>query len=116
VHIQSKRLPRRLIDTVYREFDCYDPAARAPTPLPPMSLSDHEEDNEEECGAGRQRVDSAEFEARKTDTDASISTFADLVTPSQPIKPDPRMFSSPSELSDCPSNLSEWDMGKPVSK
>lgn len=28
---------------VYRRFDCYDPHARAPTPLPPLSLEDENE-------------------------------------------------------------------------
>jgi len=31
---------------VYREFDCYDPAARAPTPLPPMFLDEEEHHGE----------------------------------------------------------------------
>ncbi|KAJ4365736.1 hypothetical protein N0V83_008356 [Neocucurbitaria cava] len=30
---------------VYRDFDCYDPAARAPTPLPPMFPDDLEDEN-----------------------------------------------------------------------
>jgi len=30
--------------TVYREFDCYDPIARAPTPLPPRFDDDDDED------------------------------------------------------------------------
>ncbi|KAL6707351.1 hypothetical protein ACN47E_004130 [Coniothyrium glycines] len=29
---------------VYRSYDCYDPDARAPTPLPPMSLGDSAEE------------------------------------------------------------------------
>jgi len=39
-----------------------------------------------------------------------------FVTPLKATKPDPRMFFSPSELSDCPSDISEWDVGKPVSR
>jgi hypothetical protein len=31
-------------ETVYRAFDCYDPAARAPTPLPCMFLDDEDEE------------------------------------------------------------------------
>jgi hypothetical protein len=33
----------RTNETVYRAFDCYDPDARAPTPLPCMFLGDDEE-------------------------------------------------------------------------
>ncbi|KAF2024674.1 hypothetical protein EK21DRAFT_117521 [Setomelanomma holmii] len=37
---------------VYRDFDCLDPAARAPTPLPPMFPDDSEdEDLQEKTGA-----------------------------------------------------------------
>ncbi|KAH6873122.1 hypothetical protein BKA58DRAFT_161038 [Alternaria rosae] len=169
---------------VYREFDCYDPAARAPTPLPPLCLSD----NDEEAGAVEQRIDSGEQKARKLEEGAGVFIFASnidskggfitlrrddlfrdhanrerligkmesvlieskskkmyltleeccsacgipehlspmknspkqqnikFVTPLKTTKSDPRMFFSPSELSDCPSDISEWDVDNPVLK
>ncbi len=33
-------LPTTNVSKVYREYDCYEPNARAPTPLPPMALED----------------------------------------------------------------------------
>ncbi|KAI4955590.1 hypothetical protein J4E91_001451 [Alternaria rosae] len=153
---------------VYREFDCYDPAARAPTPLPPLCLSD----NDEEAGAVEQRIDSGEQKAQKLEEGAGMFIFASnidskggfitlrrdglfrdhanrerligkmesalieskyvshytlsriarsqqnikFVTPLKTTKSDPRIFFSPSELSDCPSDISEWDVDNPVLK
>ncbi|KAI4930505.1 uncharacterized protein J4E92_004337 [Alternaria infectoria] len=169
---------------VYREFDCYDPNARAPTPLPPLCLSD----DDEEAGTVEEKIQDGEHETERMEEDSEIFTFASnvksaggvitlrrdelfrdhadreyligkmesaliesrskkvhltleeccracgipehlnpveksptklkikFVTPLKPTKPDPRMFFSPSELSDCPSDISEWDVGKPVLK
>ncbi|KAI4668570.1 uncharacterized protein J4E78_002397 [Alternaria triticimaculans] len=143
---------------VYREFDCYDPDARAPTPLPPLCLSD----DDEEAGAVEENIHDGEYETERVEEDPEIFTFASnvkstggvitlrrdelfrghadrehligkmesaliesrsptklkikFVTPLKVTKPDPRTFFSPSELSDCPSDISEWDVGKPVLK
>ena len=51
--------------TVHRVYDCYDPEARAPTPLPPMVLED-----EEELENDRQHTDTS-IETKNVD---SVST------------------------------------------
>lgn len=68
----GKQLPPRLTNLVYREFDCYDPAARAPTPLPPLCLSD----NDEEARAVEQRIDSGEQKAQRLEEGAGVFIFA----------------------------------------
>ncbi|KAF3047599.1 hypothetical protein E8E12_010724 [Didymella heteroderae] len=45
---------------VYREYDCMDPLARAPTPLPPMFLYNEEEEEEEEEDNGLLNPSNAE--------------------------------------------------------
>ncbi|EUC39295.1 hypothetical protein COCCADRAFT_80892, partial [Bipolaris zeicola 26-R-13] len=146
---------------VYRTFDCYDPDARAPTPLPPMFLSDDEEDEVLQCGAGadietlalapdagnkgstatarcdessrghadkKHLVGKTEYALQDTITPPTSPTVKKLdtaivgnkhtnpITPPKDVKskvqnPSP----SSSGLSDCPSDLSEWDVGLPVS-
>ncbi|KAG9192672.1 hypothetical protein G6011_11406 [Alternaria panax] len=162
---------------IYREFDCYNPDAQAPTPLPPMYLSDDDIDG----GAVGQGSPSGESAVHKLGDDNGSLTFAldvksrdvvvtvrrdDLflgyadrqhhigkmedalvksrankvnltleecyrlcaiaethqqnVNPIKPAKktiiPELRDLASPSELSDCPSDISEWDVAKPMSK
>ncbi|RMZ70238.1 hypothetical protein GMOD_00000305 [Pyrenophora seminiperda CCB06] len=97
---------------LYRDFDCYDPAARAPTPLPPMSLGDY---GEEEKSAEKRdnstlstslldkaSAPSADQRQRK---DSLVTFEADQVN----------LASSPvqSELSDCPSDLSDPNVHGP---
>jgi hypothetical protein len=140
--------------SVYRSFDCYYPDARAPTPLPPMSLSDVETDQV----PYQQMIDSMTVEHNPI-ADTRTPTFApdakssgsivtvrvgrplqeNITPPNSPsIKKvaiptvEEKSFSSvtppkthqlkvcspsssSSGLSDCPSDISEWDVGISVS-
>ncbi|EMD68644.1 hypothetical protein COCSADRAFT_80711 [Bipolaris sorokiniana ND90Pr] len=146
---------------VYRTFDCYDPDARAPTPLPPIFMSDEEKDGVLQCGAGADmetltlapdtgnegitataRCDkSSHSHADKKHFIGKIEgALQDTITPpTSPVVKKPATAtvrnkhpgpitppkdaesmvqtpsSSSSGLSDCPSDLSEWDVGPPVS-
>lgn len=53
----------------------------------------------------------------RTDTKHTIGKLEDAspATTSKPIAAGLRDFASPSELSECPSDISEWDVGRPVS-
>jgi hypothetical protein len=53
----------------------------------------------------------------RTDTKHTIGKMenASPATPSKTIAAGLRDFASPSELSECPSDISEWDVGRPVS-
>lgn len=59
-------LPRKLIWIVHRAFDCYDPLAHAPTPLPPVFESDEEGMSED--------VEKVGDESRVLDTTASTAS------------------------------------------
>lgn len=59
---------------VYREYDCYDPLARAPTPLPPM-FPDDDEDHGLEEGT--------------TKNSAQALKFDSLVRPTEIVAPEP---------------------------
>ncbi|KAL1799943.1 hypothetical protein ACET3X_000285 [Alternaria dauci] len=114
----------------YHEFDCYDPAARAPTPLPPMCLSD-EEANEGDVISEESAVHtlgsstSSPLSASNVKhSDVALAMQERIIgnmengnpaTPSKTITTALQDFSSPSELSECPSDLSEWDVGKSMS-
>ncbi|EUC49741.1 hypothetical protein COCMIDRAFT_83840 [Bipolaris oryzae ATCC 44560] len=146
---------------VYRTFDCYDPDARAPTPLPPMFLSDDEGDEVLQCGAGasietlalapdvenegiiatarcdessRGHADKKNFigekdgalqdtitppaspAVKKPATARVGNKHRNPITPPKDVKSKVQTPSpSSSGLSDCPSDLSEWDVGLPVS-
>jgi len=98
--------------SAYRDFDCYNPAARAPTPLPPMDLGDYEEDmgyeGEQDSmiptgPLGKTGSPSADQHQRK---DSLVTSEADQSkVPS---------LSPQSELSDYPSDLSDRNVHGPV--
>ncbi|ENI03721.1 hypothetical protein COCC4DRAFT_41701 [Bipolaris maydis ATCC 48331] len=144
---------------VYRTFDCYDSDARAPTPLPPMFLSNDEECEVLQCGVG---ADMETLVLASDDGNEGITVTAQCDEPSRnqanekhlvgkiegvlqstitpPTSPavkkpatavvgnkHPSLITPPkntkskvqtppsssSSLSDCPSDLSEWDVGLP---
>lgn len=71
----TSRILPRLTNPVYREFDCYDPDARAPTPLPPLCLSD----DDQEAGAVGEKIHDGEYETERMEEDPEIFTFASNV-------------------------------------
>jgi len=97
---------------VYHDFDCYDPAAQAPTPLPPMDLGDYEEDMGHEwerystlptSPLGKTGTPSADQHQRRDSLVTSEAGQSKLPS------------SSPqSELSDYPSDLSDENVHGPV--
>jgi hypothetical protein len=143
---------------VHRDFDCRDPAARAPTPLPPLSLEDaaeHEHERnmkaKEETPASDRRSSPAWPSSSTESTTKSLggdklsgspastngtvitvlrndsdntnknprptcsplqeparSSPSKLKTPKKTDKPGP----SESPLSDCTSDLSDWEESK----
>jgi hypothetical protein len=150
-------------DAVYRDFDCRDPDARAPTPLPPLSLEDPAEgEHKPNMNATEETVSdrrssralpssSTERTVKSLGSDkflrspagynsASDLTDATAVTvlredaentdkslkiasspQSEPPRSSPSKSTTPkkdrqepgdSPLSDCPSELSDWDENK----
>lgn len=101
--------------TVYRAFDCYDKDVRAPTPLPPIFLM--------KC------VKEDEVQELLKETSTPASNQSTSATPaSEQVKAGDRSLrgsnksalvpaqesSSTSPLSDCPSDLSEWELRNKV--
>ena len=89
---------------VYRDFDCNDPAARAPTPLPPMDLGDYDEDMED---GENQESTLPTHPLDKTSTlSADQNQRKDSLVTSQAGQ---SKVASSSPLSDYPSDMSEED-------
>lgn len=127
--------------TVYRAFDCLDPDARAPTPLPPMFS-----DDEDGAVSGEQipTPSSMPREAAGADTPVKVTFAAEtpvkdrqggydddetllgemdgverrkssvkVASKRTPKKSSTKkMDNSSSSLSDCPSDLSDWESKK----
>lgn len=102
--------------TEYRAFDCYDPAARAPTPLPPMFLEDDVE------GESAKPLTSSNGELKHTTISSGQRTSLDFpITPKKRFKNESTPSSkaskgktdnSSSPLSEFPSDLSDWESSK----
>lgn len=97
--------------TVYRAFDCYDDGARAPTPLPPIYLMKCVKEDEEQVMSAKPMATEASLSAQSTP-----SIRASGKSPSEATKGTvaPNRSSSSSTLSDCPSDLSDWEVSNKV--